>query len=458
MLLIILIATFSLLTTATFVLYQADNKAKLETATTAESIDKQLELQLIFGIAKGFTPLGDFPNFDLWSKSELSSGLCVRFQRPDKTVVKSACRGGAASEQWPRWFENIYRWSLQPGQEVIRQVTYNGKVHGTVTVSPSVETELSNTWRDVKKLMGLSLITILLLCSLLYFAVDWALNPARLIVMGLEKMALGNLSIRVPDFNITEWQRTGQAINHLVENQQKTLADRNQLALKLVNAQEQERRYLSRELHDEFGQSLAGLSAIASSMTQTAENECPKLAPEGKNISRITTHMMALLSDLLIRLRTTDFDTLGLSESLQGMVAEWNVRSGGKTKYNLLIAGDLENLPEPVPITLYRIVQECLTNVSRHSKAKNTMVKLKRSCYSKNTGRVNSDESITLTIEDDGIAEKIVCFNSTGAGLPGIRERVAALGGKLTLQTKKPSGLIIHVWLPLQTMPESQHE
>ena len=456
MILIILIGSVCLLSTAAFVLYQADNNSKIKTAATAESIDKQLELQLVFGISKGFSPLGRFPNFDLWSKSEQSSGLCVRFQQPNGKIMKSACRGSKTTEQWPRWFENIYRWSFQPGQEVVRPVTYNGKVHGSITVSPSLETEIGNTWRDVKKLMGLSFITVFSLCSLLYFAVDWALRPARLIVTGLEKMALGNLSTRVPDFNISEWQRTGQAINYLAENQEKTLSERNQLALKLVNAQEEERCSLSRELHDEFGQSLAGLAAVASSITQTAKNEYPKLLPEGENIGRITAHMMELLRTLLIRLRPVDFDQLGLIDSLQGMVAEWNIRSAGKIKYTLDIVGDFDHLSNPIPVNIFRIIQECLTNVSKHSKAKNAKVRLERSLSVENMNSGNSDDSITLIVKDDGIANTVIFTDSPGIGIPGIQERVTALGGKLKLQTNIPSGLIIQVWIPLPVIADSQ--
>ena len=454
MILIILIAIGCLFSTAALVLYQADSKSKQGIAVSAESIDKQLELQL-FRISQRFDIPERFPDFDLWTESEQSSGLCVRFERLNATTVKSACRGALLSEQWPRWFEKIYRWSFQPGQEVVRQVAHNGEAHGFVTVSPSVEMELTRAWRDVKKLMGLSAMTIVSLCFLLYFAVDWALRPARLIVTGLEQMAQGRLSSRLPSFNITEWLRTAQAINHLAENLEKTLSDRKQLAFKLVNAQEEERCFLARELHDEFGQSLAGLAAVASSITQTAKIECPNLVPEGQSIGRITTHMMELLRDMLMRLRPTDFDELGLTQSLQAMVTEWNVRSGGETIFELDIIGDFDHLPNPIAVNIFRIVQECLTNVSKHSAATNANVKLERSFSTKIGGTENSEESIALVIEDDGIAEDIAFSDSPGVGLLGMRERVAALGGQLTLQAIKTGGLKIHIWIPLQITRES---
>ena len=322
-------------------------------------------------------------------------------------------------------------------------------------ISSNVETELAHAWHDIKTLMKLSAMTIFSLCTLLYFAVDWALRPARLIVSGLEKMAEGNLSMRLADFKITEWQRTGQAINQLAENLEKTLADRNQLALQLVNTQEEERRYLTRELHDEFGQSLAGLSAIASSITQTAEKECPQLVKESQNVGRITTQMMELLKNMLTQLRPIDFDEFGLVESLQSMVTEWNTRRGGKIKYELNIIGDFSHLPSTVAVNVFRIVQECLTNVSKHSEATRANVKLEKINHTDNLAETKSGDSILLIIKDNGITEAIELSASSGLGLLGMRERVSALGGEMTIKANKPSGLIVRVWLPFQHLIES---
>lgn len=453
--LIILIASVCLLSTATLVLYQVHTKSIHETNISAESIDKQLEVRLVFGRAKGFLSTELFPNFDFWVKSEHSSGLCVRFERPDGKIVKRACRGAKIIDQSPDWFKKIYRRIFQLGHKVKRPVTHRSKIYGFVIVSSNVETELGYAWHDVKTLMKLSLITVISLCTMLYFAVDWAFRPARLIVTGLEKMAQGNLSVRLVDFNITEWQRTGKAINQLTENLEKTLADRNQLAFNLVNAQDQERRYLTRELHDEFGQSLAGLAAVSSSITQSAEKECSQLVAESQHIGRITAHMMDLLKDMLIRLRTVDFDELGLTERLNSMIKEWNTRSGGKTIYEIDIADDFDLLSGTLSITILRIVQECLTNVSKHSEAKKAKVKLEKLKRTVRSNFADLADGLLLTIEDDGIADTIELSDSSGIGLLGIHNRVQALAGKLTFKVNKPSGLIVNVWLPLDIDTES---
>ena len=446
--LIILIAAICLLSTSAFVLYQADTESKYEISLSAVSIEKQLELQLT-RIETGYDHPEGFPDFSLWKESEHESGLCVRFARLNMNIVKSVCRGGGTSEQWPRWFEILYRWNFKPGQKVVREVTQAGRVYGHVTISPSAEIELGHAWRDVKKLMGLSAVTVVSLCTLLYFAVGWALRPARLIVAGLDKMAEENLSTRLPDFNITEWQRTGQAINNLATNLERTLSDRKVLALKLVNAQEEERRFLTRELHDEFGQSLAGLTAVASSITQTAEKECPKLLLEGQQIERITTHMMDLLRSMLSRLRPADFDQLGLVESLRSMVARWNAQSGGETQYEMEVVGNFDHLPDLIPVNVFRIVQECLTNISKHSGASSAAIKLER-ITSEPTDR------IMLIVEDNGVINDLEFSDKPGLGLLGIRERVTALGGDLNLQASDSGGLIIRIIIPLQEMTAIQ--
>lgn len=441
MILIILIATACLLSTATFVLYQADYQAKQQTAISTRSIAQQLRMQR-FRISKGFEAPERFPDFDLWKESENSSGLCARFTGLDNYVVKSVCRGGMTSEQWPRWFEKIYRWGFQPGEEIVRQVAQDRQVYGTVTVSPSAEMELARAWHDVKKLVGLSAVTVVSLCSLLFFALSWALHPARVMVTGLEEMAQGKLSIRLPDFKISEWQRTGEAINHLAENLEKILAERKDLALKLVNAQEEERRYITRELHDELGQSLVGLAAVASSIIQTAEDECPKLVSEGKMTGRITAHMMELLRGMLSRLHPVDFDELGLTESLKNMVAGWNARNGSKISYTIDVVGDIDDLPDLILVNVYRIIQECLTNISKHSGASLATIIIER--------KNQPSGCITFIITDNGIVNDLTFADKPGVGLLGIQERVAALGGHLTLQACKPSGLAVHIQIPLQ--------
>ena len=102
-------------------------------------------------------------------------------------------------------------------------------------------------------------------------------------------------------------------------------------------------------------------------------------------------------------------------------------------------------MPEPLTITLFRITQECLTNITKHSTAANAKVIL-----------VITTNAVALTVEDDGVAIGLPFTEGSGIGLLGIRERVTALHGQLTLAIAKPHGLIVEAWLPIHSITEAQ--
>lgn len=445
--LIILIAVVCLIAVSTYVLYQANTRAQEQTLSSLDSVEKQLKVQLI-RISTHFELPENFPNLGLWQEAEQRSGLCVRFTRPNERLVRSVCRGGIVKEQWPHWFEKIYRWAFKPGEARVRTIEHAGEVHGNVTVLPSAQVELDRAWQDVRKLIGLSTVTVISLCVLLYFAIGRALRPASIIVSGLDKMVEDDFNTRLPDFSISEWQRTGEAVNHLAANLQSTLVERQDLALRLVNAQEEERRHLARELHDEFGQSIAGLNAIASLITQTASTDCPDLLPQGKQVSRIAENMMLFLREMLQRLRPVDFDEVGLVQSLKSLVANWNVQSGGKTQFHFACEGEFSDLVGPVPVNLFRIAQECLTNIAKHAEATEAHVYLRRVSV---LPGFEEKEKLLLKVSDNGVASLTsIKANKKGNGLTGIRERVTALGGKVDLREKEQGGLEVEINIPLR--------
>ncbi len=437
-------ALMCLLATTAYVLYRSDRQARLATQITADSLGKQLEIQL-FRIDAGFGQANQFPDFDLWKQTGNVPGICVRFVSTDG-AARSLCNGEKLSSlNWPGGFETFYRRFFSPGFEITRPIAFNGRIYGSLTVTPSAEMEIAQAWGNIYSLLGLSAITVLAVCLLVYLSISRALRPARIIVAGLESMEKGNLTYRLPPFELIEWRRTATAINQLAASQQQLLAERQKLAVKLINLQEEERRYLARELHDEFGQCLSAINAVAASIAQTAEQQCPGLVGEADHISRITQHMMDSVRDLLRRLRPAELDELGLAAGLNSLVSGWNARSGGKIRYKLNITGDCALLPEPLTVTLFRIIQECLTNIAKHSAATNATVTL-----------VITTDAVALAVKDNGIAAVLPFAEGPGIGLLGIRERVTALHGRLTLAIAQPHGLIVEAWLPIRSIPELQ--
>jgi len=436
--LIISTALLCLFITASYVLYQSNHDTIEELDKTATAINKHLELQL-FKVKNGFATKESYPDLSMWLETKHSSGLCMKVSDIDGKPIQQVCRGSAAVDKtWPSWFEKTYRSAFNPGQISVNKITHNKQVYGLVTLIPDAELEIYQAWIDIKKLLGLSSVTVLTLCCLLFIAIGRALKPANIIVSGLEEMSNGKLDHRLPSFTMDEWQRTGKAVNQLVASLEATLSDRQRLAFKLINVQEQERKFLTRELHDEFGQCLAGLQVNASSLLQTSSEKYPDIINEAQHISNITIHMMSLLKDMLIHLMPVDIDKIGLSASLEGLISQWNANSD-ETQYEIELHGNLNELDNPIPSNLFRIVQECLSNISKHSKATLATVQL----------NMSTDKDLTLIVKDDGVADINAFNDSSGFGLLGIRDRVNALGGSFTLQENVPSGLIIRIVIPL---------
>ena len=438
------VALACLLVTASYALFQSHQQAEQATRQMADSVGKQLESQLLLNNA-GIGLANSFPDFDFWKQSGSQPGICLAYTAVNNAMSRSLCNGTKPiNADWPVTFATAYEWIFNPGRQAVRSIAVNDRGYGSLTVTPSAELEIAEAWNKTRGLMALSSVTVLAVCLLVYLSISRALRPAQTIVVGLEIMEAGRLAHRLPSFELNEWQRIGAAINQLATSQQQLLQERQKLAVKLINLQEQERRYLARELHDEFGQCLAAINAVATSIKQTATQQCPDLIADADHISRITAHMLDGVRVLLGRLRPAEFDELGLTASLNSLVAGWNGRGAGKTRYELSIIGDCGSLPEAKAVTLFRIAQECLTNIAKHAAASKVAISL-----------TITQETAVLTIKDDGIATHLPFADSTGIGLLGIRERLTGLHGQLNLAIAEPHGLIVEVCLPMLVTTET---
>lgn len=441
---IVLAGLLSLLAVLGYALYQSHRLAQRNAVEAADGVARQLDSQLLLidaGLGRG----GSFPDFELWKQAGGQAGTCLAYLPETGGTPRSLCYGGKpTARNWPSGFETTYRWLFQPGLPVSRSIRRQGALFGVLTFASSAETEIAAAWQNVRDLATLSAVTLAAVCALVYWSVRRALRPAQTIVRGLSRLAAGDLAHRLPGFELDEWRRIGIAVNALAESQQQLLQQRRQLAAKLIQLQEDERRYLARELHDEFGQCLAGINAVASSIRFGAAERAPELAAEAEQINEIAGGMLQQLRGLLQRLRPTELEQLGLAASLHSAVADWSRRDAGKTRYRLYVAGDCRRLTDRQALALFRIAQECQTNIAKHAAAANVRLAL----------QIDEGRAL-LQVEDDGAARELP-FAGGGLGLLGMRERVAALNGELSLAIAEPHGLRVAVSLPLASEPEAQ--
>lgn len=238
------------------------------------------------------------------------------------------------------------------------------------------------------------------------------------------------------------WRRVGDARGELRRRMAaearlaETLLDNRRLSLSHVRVQEDERRQLARELHDELGQHLNAIKIDAVSIRDWNAAALSEINRAARGIVLATDHVQGVIRDMLHRLRPVGLDELGLAAALEHLVAHWRARHPG-TQASLDVADGLDDLGEHENITVYRIVQEGLTNVARHARASRVRVTLAR-----------ESRAIALTIADDG-AGAPDWASAPGFGLVGMRERIEALGGTLDITSPASGGFAIHATLPL---------
>ncbi len=209
------------------------------------------------------------------------------------------------------------------------------------------------------------------------------------------------------------------------------------LSARLMSVQEEERRRLSRELHDEFGQSLSAVNAYLWLIERQPPADTEGLRARTTEARHLISRTLASMRELSQLLRPSVLDEFGLVPSLDDHLKAFSERHQIATTFSA--DGLPERLPPEVETALYRITQEALTNVARHARARRVRVAL-----------AAEDGELRLEIEDDGVGFPARSGNGAraGTGLVGIRERVRALGGTLTLHSANGARLRVSVPLP----------
>jgi signal transduction histidine kinase len=206
------------------------------------------------------------------------------------------------------------------------------------------------------------------------------------------------------------------------------------LSARLVDAQETERRSISRELHDEVGQSLGALLVEVGSLEATIPTGATQIKDHVDKIKSVAETTVETVRNIALLLRPSMLDDLGLIAALEWQGREVSRRS--ETEVEIQHVGVSETIPDEYKICIYRLVQEALNNAARHSAAKNAKVTVEQ-----------KTNKILVTVSDDGrgFDPKRV----RGLGLLGMEERVKRLGGKLTIDSKPGSGTTLRAEFPL---------
>ena len=313
----------------------------------------------------------------------------------------------------------------------------------TLYVQSDPDSEIAEIVRDARHwLLGVVVFCVSSLVAV-WIAVDRALAPARRLEARILALDGVTPAPAPGHFALREYRRLSQAIDCLSDKLAAARSAQRTLAQCLIKVQEDERRDIARELHDEFGQSLTAIGLSAAYVTRNAARvPAPSLVQAASDIcaesSRLGTHLRQLLS----RLRPHGLDGVGLIGALHACVDDWRRRAGA-------VAVQAE-LPEQLPplaagtaLSLYRGLQEALTNVARHSRATRVDIRLRQ-----------TDGAVCLEVTDNGAGPAPEHRSARpGVGLLGMHERALMAGGRLVLERPPDGGFRVRLSLPVEPVP-----
>jgi signal transduction histidine kinase len=224
---------------------------------------------------------------------------------------------------------------------------------------------------------------------------------------------------------------------------EKAESELRRLSNQLVRVQEEERKTISRELHDEVGQILTGLRMELGTLSPSDSEE--GFRHRLNSVKRLAEEALRAVRNLALLVRPSMLDDLGLEPALRWQSREFTRRSG--IPVVLLIEGQLDSLPEAPRLCLYRAIQEALTNCAKHAEATRITVTVQ-----------HQDERVLASVQDNGRGFDKLRLQTHGLGLVGMSERVRELQGTITVSSEPGRGTLISLELPLaaRTLLENQ--
>ncbi len=376
------------------------------------------------------------------SKLQSARHLRISVQRPSIRMKSIGPQSlPKISSLAPEWFIQL----VKPGPMEFRRLiatAHTSQIEIIIHADPS--NEITEVWHESRDILFFLLLFIALANVLLYFTLGRYLAPIESILTGLDRIEHGDYRLRLEQYELPELSRISDKFNHMAEVLLSSREENRQLTQQTLAIQEQERRHLAQELHDELGQSLSAIKAVAVTIEQKSIDQDPSVGDSARAIGKFSERMYEVAKNMMQRLRPAVLDELGLLVALQEMIDDWN-ESHGEVFCHFECNDDLRALGEDININLYRIIQESLTNVIKHAETDTAHVKIER-----------IKGSLLLNIRDEGVGYDI-SNAPRGLGLLGMQERVEVLNGRLDIESSLKQGVKINISIPLEAVAEKQN-
>jgi two-component system, NarL family, sensor histidine kinase UhpB len=420
------------------------------TATQVE-MEASLEVAQRFVAAtlKDIAAEGDLDRLDQELPLQLKHLRHVRIMYMDETgnltiVSPQGPLNGSATPYVPTWFAALVR--PQVAGRTVRVVT--GETAPIIIVGEPAD-EIAEAWQDFSSLAVVWLALNALVLAILYVVLGRVLDPLAHLSKGMLRLEDGEYATRLKPSKVKELGVITNRFNTLASALDTARDENSRLYRQLITVQEEERREIANELHDEAGPCLFGIAANASSI-QTIANRLPEgrtveISRRVGEILAIAERLKAMNRALIKKLRPGPLGRVKLGELIAELTAGLQGRHPD-TQIRTDIGKLAKSYGEPVDLTVYRCIQEAITNAIRHGEAPNIVVDLAEAPGTGGNGGSASGE-LHLTISDDG--KGIAPSTPKGFGLTTMTERVRSLGGSCVVKSAPSEGTTIRVEIPV---------
>ncbi|KJS87187.1 MAG: hypothetical protein JM58_05120 [Peptococcaceae bacterium BICA1-8] len=321
---------------------------------------------------------------------------------------------------------------------------------GTVRVG-LIATGLNSVVRSISSNVLISMIMVAVFSTIIAYSLQKVItDPILNMVKATQAVAAGNFSYRIQGNAITSGEigLLVKSFNKMAEKLEKSHQEietveklRRLLLEKVVSIQEEERKRIAIELHDEAGQSLTGLKFTLKSLENSSKD--PYFKEEFKEIHEQISNTLNSIHQIIVELRPKLLDELGFTATVKKYVNEYQGRYGIKVNGELKILDDIEIIPEAAT-TIFRIIQEALTNTAKYARANQINISFQK-----------QQDNLLVMIEDDGLGFDPSLINSyknnpNKLGIFGMKERAALIGGTLIIDTTVGDGVTILLRVPLE--------
>ena len=397
-----------------------------------------LAVQLItFGFSQ--TPFNKTDWLPQFNALKETRHLSIQLKAPSGEIISVAHKNQQTNhkETPPQWFIKLVE-GEHPTAE--HQITTFGGKQLTLIIQANPLDEITEAWEESMGFFS----SLFLLTAFTFLAVNLAFNKAlksiAVIVDALKVIETGQYQQKLPDFSIQEYDSIAKAINHMTDELNVSQQENRALTQHTLEIQEDERQRLSQELHDELGQSLTAIKVMAVTAGRS-QAEAAGIKQTTDSIVSICDHLMTVVRSMMHQLHPLVLTELGLKATMEDLLNHWSIRNL-ELKLTIACPDEVDYLEQKITIQIFRVVQECLTNIVRHAQAKQATISLKIAHQGK-TGK-----TLRLQVSDDGQGCAVGNIK-TGFGLLGMRERINSLGGEFTIRTQPRQGMSIIATIPL---------